>query len=110
MIRGKAACPFGVTKTKQGSQPLQSAKQALGAAGPTPTTVTDFGGADQLSITPGFTCAYMAGMTQRLVVADLSPVHQARKDQGVYDGGFSGSHSDINFAEIYNMIAGFFFK
>jgi hypothetical protein len=36
-------------------------------------------------------------------------VHAARKAQGLYDGGFSGSHSDINFAEIYNMIAGFFF-
>jgi hypothetical protein len=62
-----------------------------------------------LSIGQGFDTSQATGLPTRFVVADLSPVHAARKAQKIYDGGFSGSHSDINFAEIYNMIAGFFF-
>jgi hypothetical protein len=83
--------------------------QALGAAGPTPNTVQAFGGVTNLSIGQGFDTSQATGLPTRFVVADLSPVHAARKAQKIYDGGFSGSHSDINFAEIYNMIAGFFF-
>jgi hypothetical protein len=83
--------------------------QALGAAGPTPNTVQAFGGVTNLSVSQGFDPSQAIGLPNRFVVADLSPVHAARKAQGLYDGGFSGSHSDINFAEIYNMIAGFFF-
>jgi hypothetical protein len=83
--------------------------QALGAAGPTPATVTAFGGAANLTVEQGFTTGDAAGITSRLVVADLSPVHAARKTQGLYNGGFSGSHSDINFIEIYHLMAGFLF-
>jgi hypothetical protein len=83
--------------------------QALGAAGPTTATIQAFGGATPLSVDLGFAPADATGLANRLVVADLSPAHAARKAQGLYDGGFAGSHSDINFSEIYNMIAGFFF-
>ena len=83
--------------------------QALGAAGPTPATVAAFGGASNIGVVPGFRPGDAAGLANRLVVADLSPVHAARKAQGLFSGGFSGSHSDINFGEIYNMIAGFVF-
>jgi hypothetical protein len=82
---------------------------ALGADGPTPNTIQAFGGVTNLSINQGFTAGDAVGLTNRLTVADLSPVHATRKANGTYDGGFSGSHSDINFGEIYNMIAGFLF-
>lgn len=85
-------------------------RQALGAAGPTPATITAFGGANTLDIVPGFITANMVPLPQRLTVADLSPVHAARKAQGLYNGGLSGSHSDINFDEIYYMVAGFLFN
>jgi hypothetical protein len=88
---------------------FHSPRQALGAVGPTPATVTAFGGVDNLSIVQGFTANAAAGLEHRLVVADLSPIHATRKAQGTYSGGMSGSHSDINFAEVYNMISGFFF-
>lgn len=83
--------------------------QALGAAGPTAATIQAFGGAATLTVDQGFAPGDAMGLSNRLVVADLSPVHAARKAQGLYSGGFSGSHSDINFGEIYNMIAGFLF-
>ena len=84
-------------------------RQALGAAGPSANTVQAFGGAANISVDQGFTIHDSAGLPNRLVVADLTPVHQKRKEQGLYDGGLSGSHTDINFGEIYNMIAGFLF-
>src|ERR1700681_4378616 len=83
--------------------------QALGAAGPTQTTVQAFGGVTNLSVGTGFDTRQTTGLPTRLAGADLSPDPAARKAQGLYNGGFSGSHSDINFAEIYNMIAGFLF-
>jgi hypothetical protein len=58
----------------------------------------------------GFTASGLAGTTHRLVVADLSPVHQYRVDNDIYTtGGFSGSHSDFLFAEVYQLISGFLF-
>ena len=88
---------------------FRSPRQALGAAGPTPATITAFGGSDSISISPGFVTSNMANLGHRLIVADLSPVHQYRKDQHIYDGDLSGSHSDINFLEVYYMISGFLF-
>ena len=86
--------------------------QALGAVGPTQPTIEAFGGSAQfaqISIVPGFIATKMLGMTQRLILADLTPLHQNRVDKKVYDGGFAGSHSDINVPEIYHLIAGFFY-
>jgi hypothetical protein len=82
---------------------------ALGAAGPTAPTVAAFGGATQLSVIPNFAAAAAAAPATGLVVADLSPVHQARVDAHKYDGGFGGSHSDINFDEVYQLVMGFMF-
>jgi len=89
---------------------FRSPRQALGAAGPTDATVAAFGGAIPVSITPGFTAMAAANFAERLVIADLSPVHQARVTSGAYTGGgLSGTHSDINFDEIYNLVSGFLF-
>ncbi|HYK54742.1 MAG TPA: hypothetical protein VEV38_14565, partial [Candidatus Eremiobacteraceae bacterium] len=86
--------------------------QALGAVGPTQPTVDAFGGAAQfaqIAVEAGFNVSKMLGMTQRLILADLTPLHQYRVDHGLYSGGFAGSHSDINVPEIYHLVAGFFF-
>lgn len=86
--------------------------QALGAVGPTPATIAAFGGAQQfaqLSVEPGFVTTKMLNLNQRLILADLTPIHQFRVDQKLYNGGFAGSHSDINISEIYHLVAGFLF-
>lgn len=86
--------------------------QALGAVGPTDATVRAFGGPGsylKFSVTPGFDATQMLGADQPLLVADLTPLHQYRVAQKLYDGGFAGSHSDINVIEIYHLVAGFLF-
>jgi alpha/beta hydrolase family protein DUF900 len=79
---------------------------ALGAAGPSAVTQAAFGGAGAIPVGPGFTYATVVPLTQRLVVADLSPLHAAT---GPGDP-FSGHHSDIYHDEIYQLIAGFLFR
>jgi len=97
-LAGKLANLFGTPRA------------ALGASGPTAATTAAFGGADAVSIAHGFTAKDLAGSTHRLVVADLSPVHQYRVNNGIYTtGGFSGSHSDFSFDEVYQLISGFLF-
>ncbi|MDB5041794.1 MAG: hypothetical protein JWN27_2520 [Candidatus Eremiobacteraeota bacterium] len=97
-LAGKLANLFGTPRA------------ALGASGPTAATITTFGGADAVSVAHGFTATGLADSTHRLVVADLLPVHQYRVTSGIYTtGGFSGSHSDFLFAEVYQLISGFLF-
>lgn len=79
---------------------------ALGAAGPSAPTQAQFGGAGAVAVPPGFTYRAVVPLGQRLVVADLSPLHAAA---GPGDS-FSGHHSDIYHDEIYQLIAGFLFK
>jgi hypothetical protein len=86
-------------------------KQALGSAGPTPATVTAFGGGDAFSLTSGFAPSGMYGYNQQLVVADLTAIHTARAASGDWkNGNPGGQHSDIFFKEIYNMISGFIYS
>ena len=87
---------------------LKNAPAALGAAGPTGATMTQYGGTT-FTVAPGFVASSVPN-TARLTVADLTPVHQARATAGTFSGGFAGSHSDINFEEIYQMVCGFFFR
>jgi hypothetical protein len=97
-LAGKLANLFGTPRA------------ALGASGPTAAIITAFGGADAVSVAHGFTATGLAGAAHRLVVADLSPVHQYRVTNGIYTtGGSSGSHSDFLFAEVYQLISGFLF-
>jgi len=84
---------------------------ALGAAGPTDAVKQRFGGCYDLTIAPGFKHGDFKGAGQRLVCADLTPCHQAREASGAYKGdSFGGHHSDINFAELYELIAAFLFQ
>lgn len=86
--------------------------QALGAIGPTPATIAAFGGEAQFTevdITPGFLATQLLNVNQRLILADLTQLHQYRIDHQLYNGGFAGSHSDINLVEIYHLVAAFLF-
>jgi hypothetical protein len=86
---------------------------ALGFAGPTAATCAAgvFGTPAPITVGPGFTSARLTGIANRLIVADVTPVHRARVASGAWPaGGFAGSHSDISFAEIYELICGFFFR
>ena len=93
---------------------------ALGAAGPSPGMVQQFPGSSPkpVPIVPGFSFAGAAPLgDQHLVVADLTPVHQAddadfRKNSGLgpFEYDLSGHHSDIFLPEIYNLLAAFLFK
>ncbi len=86
--------------------------QALGAVGPSSNTITAFGGPDQfaqITVNPGFVATQLFRFNQRLIVADLSPLHQYRANQKLYDGGFAGSHSDINNPEVYHLVAAFLY-
>lgn len=85
---------------------------ALGAAGPSSQTVAYFKGATNLTVDIDFAMSTAVAATGQLVVADLTPVHQARSQGAtpIYSGGISGSHSDIFFDEIYNLVGGFFYS
>jgi hypothetical protein len=89
---------------------LHAPRRALGDAGPTPATAAAFGGAAAVSIAPGFDGTQLHGIGERLIVADLTPVHRARVASGAYStGGITGSHSDINFIELYELVGAFLF-
>ncbi len=87
-------------------------KPALGAAGPTEKTIEAFRGADNILVTPGFGIEAVSSLKQPMIVADLTPVHEARAkgNPPQYCGGITGSHSDINFDEVYNLVSGFLFS
>jgi hypothetical protein len=92
---------------------LHAPPAALGFAGPTDATCAagTFGPPARISVDVGFTAAGLSRITNRFIVADLTPVHQARVSSGAWPGGgFAGSHADISFAEIYELMCGFFFR
>lgn len=76
---------------------------ALGAAGPTGKTKDAFGGSDDIVVGPGFTVAAAAACTRRLVVADLTSLHEAHPE----NDSWGGHHSDFNHPEVYALVAGF---
>ncbi len=90
----------------------QDPTPALGAVGPSKDTVAAFGGVDAIAVNTDFTIPMITATTHQLVIADLTPVHQARLAcvPPSYAGGLSGSHSDIYFEQIYNLVGGFLFS
>jgi hypothetical protein len=80
----------------------------LGATGPSANT-PGAAAATKTSIGPKYALPAAPGLRgSNFVVADLTPLHQYRLQQGSYTAdSFSGSHSDIYAGEIYSMIAGF---
>lgn len=86
-------------------------RRALGAVGPTQTTKDAMGGADFVEVASGFDAQAMKALTQRLIDANLTPVHRAHDQANPSSNDkWSGHHSDIFIPEIYNMIAGFFYN
>ncbi len=108
----KSQCDLALTKWYVDAGRLVNLfnpKRALGDTGPTQPTIAAFGGADTLSVDTALTVPDMFGFSGRLMVADLTPIHTLRAAQGLWSGGLSGSHSDINFDQIYYMISGFMY-
>jgi hypothetical protein len=88
---------------------FKSVTSALGAAGPTAAFQAAFGGSvAQVSVDSGFTKTPALG-ANRLVIADLSPLHQHDHDRYKADP-FTGHHSDIFQPEIYQLLLGFLFQ
>jgi predicted alpha/beta hydrolase family esterase len=84
---------------------------ALGADGPTDAVKSRFGGCYDLKVTPGFKHGDFQGKNNRLVCADITPLHDANEANGTYKGDqFGGHHSDINIPELYELIAAFLFQ
>jgi hypothetical protein len=88
---------------------FQTVKPALGFAGPTDATVGLFGGATQVTVNPDPTTGTppTPAIGGRLVVADLTPLHQAHPED---NDQYSGHHSDIFHDEIYRLLTAFFFN
>jgi hypothetical protein len=84
---------------------------ALGAAGPTQKTRDAFATVTDLTVPLGFQLSQATAAASALVVADLTPAHAARASSQppLYQGGICGSHSDLFFDEIFNLVAGFSF-
>lgn len=92
---------------------LLDERNALGAVGPTPKVAKQFGGRKDLTVDANFKRSTVSKLTDRLIVADLTPLHtdtellklvKAEKDQ------FSGHHSTIFLPQLYDLIAGFLFR
>ena len=81
---------------------------ALGGVGPDSTTVTAWGGRGDVNVGPGFDTSGILAHTERLVVANLTPLHQSHPAGDA--GAFGGHHSDIFLPEIYRLLAGFLFR
>lgn len=86
---------------------------ALGAKGPTQNTIDQFKAVGkphgQISVDENFNAAKLFNFDTSLLIADLTPVHTRRVNEKLYLGGFAGSHSDINFDQIYQLVCGFLF-
>jgi Alpha/beta hydrolase of unknown function (DUF900) len=94
-------------KAHQLAHIFRSVKPALGASGPSDGMVGLFGGATQLTVSPDMSIPATAAVGGRLVVADLTPLHQAHPEN---NDSFSGHHSDIFHGEIYRLLSAFFFN
>jgi hypothetical protein len=84
-----------------------SVQLALGHGGPAPSVAARFGGSTAITVGTGFEPGAGGLPAGRLLVADLSPLHAAHPEN---DNRHSGHHSDIFYAEIYKLLAAFFFS
>jgi hypothetical protein len=79
---------------------------ALGSVGPTEGVIARFGGARRIEIGPDFAPLTNSPLNDRLIVANLTALHNAHPENS---DNFSGHHSDIFNDEIYRLMAGFMF-
>jgi hypothetical protein len=79
----------------------------LGASGPSAGTVAAAGGSLELQVGPGFPMPAAGSLTGRLIVADLTPLHQANPSG---NAPFAGHHTDIFHDEIYRLMTAFLFS
>ena len=79
---------------------------ALGSGGPSPGVINLFGGMRSVVVGPNYDPATAAPLKDRLIVADLTSLHDAHPEN---NDSFSGHHSDIFHTEIYKLLTSFFF-
>lgn len=85
---------------------LGQIKPAMGAAGPTGALAAQLGGVTAVDVGPDLGADNGIAMNGRLLVADLTRLHQAHPEA---EDKFSGHHSDVFHNELYNLLAGFYF-
>ncbi|MHB8483470.1 MAG: alpha/beta hydrolase [Nitrospiria bacterium] len=83
------------------------ARLALGAVGASSGVASQYGPYRNIEVPGGFTCSQVAQLTERFIMADLTPLHQTSMAP---EDSFSGRHSDIFHDEIYQLISGFLFQ
>jgi hypothetical protein len=83
-----------------------SVQPALGSKGPATGVAAQFGGSAAVTVDPGFDPDAAGLPADRLIVADLSPLHAAHPKN---NDPHSGHHSDIFHTEIYRLLAAFCF-
>lgn len=79
------------------------AKRALGDAGPSDGLIAALAQPTAVSVDTAFTTS--PGLDARLVVADLTPLHN--HDDYPDEDKFTGHHSDVFQPEVYRLISGF---
>lgn len=114
MLVTKSQCDTALTKwyvVAGRAANLFNPKHALGDDGPTEATIAAFGGADPLAVNENLTASNVFALKHRLVVADLTPIHTQRLAEKQWPGGgVGGSHSDINFDQIYTLVSAFIYS
>ncbi|MEK6260793.1 MAG: hypothetical protein AABP62_19510 [Planctomycetota bacterium] len=91
---------------------LLDERSALGAVGPTTKAAKPFGGRRDLSVDATFKRSAVAKVTDRFLVADITPLHRDLTLLNQVDAKpdpFSGHHSTIFLQPIYDLMAGFLF-
>jgi hypothetical protein len=84
---------------------FHSVQPALGNAGPTQGVVDAFNGVRNIDVGPDFVVDSQQPLTDRLVVANLTSLHEAHPESSTR---FSGHHTDVFRAEVYRLLASFF--
>jgi hypothetical protein len=85
-------------------------RRALGAVGPTDKAAKQFGGRTDLVIDSLFKPSTIAKSKDRLLVADITPLHRDRElleKVGAKADKFSGHHSTIFLPPLYNLMSAF---
>jgi len=87
------------------------ADRALGAVGPTDATIAAFGGADTIEVKSDIEPADLQPLKKRLIVANLTPLHQERdQSDPASNDKWAGHHSDIFLPQIYALLSGFLYN
>lgn len=85
---------------------FRNVQPALGFAGPAPAVAARLGGQAAVAVGPDYDPGPGGLPADRLLVADLTPLHDAHPEG---NAPHSGHHSDIFYPELYKLLGAFFF-